>query len=500
MPTIYTKKGYALPESRYLYKRSNRDIYHCVRTKYDYSECVRYVDSALRMSSSLRNALKDFARDSKNPCIVSKLLLHALEFKMYCAKDHVNFISFRENKGLISFMPFGKTQETATDGRWLLKGRQTMKPAKFARSVLNPRLVKRLNDKHFNLFATKFKTFEESTESVLEPTTFQVAYTEKPDEWKFSTGSCMRNKPVVEFYSCFDCQPLIIKTKDNLISGRAILWNTVDLVNVITNEVVASAPFLDRIYSPPEFSELFIRHAEENDYIHRGVSGGIGRIYYKNTEFRDVYVRTTGKTVFTNKWIPYMDTFRYGSCDEKTLYSHCVELDQRFIMDRADGTFFDNGYKKGHVPTAYDGYQKPEDCIIWKARYYKMGGGDTAYCKDDGKCYHIHDPLVINIGNVYYKRDSELLAVDYYTGNLYRKDMMVTRYTTEGNQILVDKRYAHYYKDCPNKIDKVKTEYTFKPSLYHKTKSGEYFTNKYYSNISIDYMFKLEELTPSNRI
>ena len=93
-----------------------------------------------------------------------------------------------------------------------------------------------------------------------------------------------------------------------------------------------------------------------------------------------------------------------------------------------------------------------------------------------------------------------MLAVDYYTGNLYRKDMMVTRYTTEGNQILVDKRYAHFYKDSPNKIDKVKTEYTFKPSLYHKTQSGEYFTNKYYSNISIDYMFKLEELTPSNRI
>jgi hypothetical protein len=473
-----------LPQTRILY--SKKDYNRCfeVKVTYDYMKSGRYASSILKMSTSFRNALKVFANDPKSPCIISKLLLRALSFGMYCSKDHINFISYREQKGLVSFLPFGKSLVTTEDGRWASNGRQTMKPAKFARAILHPRLVKRLNDKHFNNFATKFKAHEESTVASIHPVTFEEAYTENTDTWKYSTSSCMRDKPVQYFYGCFDCYPLVIKDGGGFNMGRAIVWNSVELVDC-NNNVVMTAPYLDRIYSSSDFAELLIDHAIKNSMLYRGTSGGLGTIFFNGEYYQEHYLRVKCQSPHLNKWAPYIDTFRYGSCDGITLYSKRIPLDYRYTFDSTHGVYSDNGYVTGYVQSQYDNYQPPELCLNYGGLFYKKGGYDTIICRDDNEYYHINDPAITPVGSYYYKVDSDKIALCQHHRKYFIKAALVKCYNYADKEILVHKDVASLYKSQPSiSIDKINKEYKFRVS----TKVGnEYFSVKDFENAKNDY-------------
>mgnify|MGYP003349329510 CR=1 FL=1 len=57
-----------------------------------------------------------------------------------------NYWTFRETEGLITFCPAGREQLINDNGTWRREGRQAMKPAKFLREVLHPRLAKRIKE------------------------------------------------------------------------------------------------------------------------------------------------------------------------------------------------------------------------------------------------------------------------------------------------------------------------------------------------------------------
>jgi hypothetical protein len=402
---------------------------------------------------------------------------------MYLTKKYVNFISFREKKGEISFLPYGKECQYTPDGRWSSKNRQTMKPAKFARSILNPYLAKRLNDKHFNSFATRFKSFEESTESVLEESTFEIAYTENEATWAFETGSCMRNKPVSDFYSSFNCRPLIIKTKENKITGRAILWDNVEIVSKSTGEVIKSGKYLDRLYCPPEFARLFIEYAENNDYIHRGITGSLGQIYYEGHHYTDHYVRVKSNETYVGKWAPYLDTFRYGSYDGCTLYNYPVKNDYKYRLDDTHGSISDNGYQQGYIHVYDGGFYAPSDCVEYSGTFYLKGGTYTALLDDGTYCYH-RDPDIISIDNRYYRKSSDKIAICDHTGMHELKQMLVTCWNSAGREVKVHKRYAGFYHK--EKIEKVEPkQYKFKLNTS---------TSDYAENVVLKKYWKFDDL------
>jgi len=465
--TIFSKLGQELPKTRIIYTRKHPRLYFDnIPVTYSFVDSPYNQYSNVTFANNFTTMIDTFAKEG---CIVSKLLLQTRVWQNYVSKKHVNYVSCRETKGLISFTPFGKTIQLTDDNKWSRVGRQTCKPARFAREFLNPRLVKRLNDKHFALFATKFKTFEDAEELIFEQSTFPVAY----DDSNFirETGSCMSKKDVKPFYTKFDCFPLVARRKlDGKLVGRAIIWNDVDLIHTKSGHseiVVSNHVFMDRIYANTvECQEAFLQYANNHGMLHRSAnSGNEFRLGDTRYSVNDCFLKTKPKKGTKLDDIddyPYIDTFRYGDCDDKFLMSKWFECFSRFSYDRTSMSRQDNGYKRGYVKSYHGSYVHPDTCVLYDNIYFEKNSSYVIVCEDDKQHYYYRDDRLKKINKKHYLKSN--LVTCAYSGNYILKHEAVKVYTSTGDEKTVHKKYAslYYSEPPPKKIDKVGEGYKFK--------------------------------------
>lgn len=284
-----------------------------------------------------------------------------------------DYFSFREKKGLISFMPKNREQEINEDGTWKRAGRMEMKPAKWARALLHPRLARRFKDHAFAKFAERFAARELAGELDFEFVSFERGY--NGDHFQHGIDSCMWGENVGPFYRLYGCKCLVATERGSGTHvGRAIYWPKVHGLD-------PSGPvaFLDRVYAiAPDIAEMMLNHAREQGW------------WTKRRQSRDSkrdFVATDGVTHYAKKctvsrdlqgrvdFYPYLDTFTY--MDESDGQLSNEENIGWAGLDHTDGDFTRGGVR------CEDGETRPEDeCVNIDGSWYSRDDDSIVYCED----------------------------------------------------------------------------------------------------------------------
>ncbi len=416
-------------------------------------------------------------------CKLSQLVYKAFLCKRYLNPDMTfDYIDFREKQGMISYQPFGRTQKMSSEGKWCRDGRQEIKPAKFVKQFLHPRLIKKFKDHEIAQFATRFKAFEESLQcDFIISDDIQEAYTYA--NYHSAIESCMTDKNVAPFYKTMGAKVLIARRKSGKLAGRAIYWPSVTFE---TYEGAVTGPFMDRVYAiNEEFSELFIQWAKTNKVWYKyGQNNGSYQSFVspEGTEFHETpaFVKCVDSGSLDDiEFYPYLDTFLFGNDSESltnigdentSAYTYRNTNGDRYINMSAIFVIDYNGNRIKLCDAAdVDGVYYPIDSpLICQAIVDSFGaytfilkenaifGGDMIYyhkslldngaivedthgmfyrakhiTEIDGKKWYIYDPSVCysQADSRYYMREDCILDVMVHReptywgcGNTYRYD------------------------------------------------------------------------------
>lgn len=295
--------------------------------------------------------------------------------------------SFREKSGMISYCPRGREQRLTHDGKWERAGRQDIKPAKWARSMLSPRALRLVGgDAALSAFAARFSAAEAATIMRVEPSDWKTIYNQSL--MSIGVGSCMWNKPVGEFYRALGdgvAIPMIV-TRGGKPAARFILWP-----KVIGEGKTIS--LCDRIYGSPSAQEHVLSWARENGH-HSKTEQSTGCRYANSPDgstlnLRPYHVSVTPFSPSDISFIPYLDTWphgdNYGNGEISGLY--CVpQGESGFEFTCTDGSF--NGGPDDHEGQVQDvdgDWIDEDEAVEIHGVYYHRESSSIVYC-EHGSC------------------------------------------------------------------------------------------------------------------
>lgn len=390
----------------------------------------------LILSESFEELIRKIYWESKVAKVICRILNRQNRIKLFkaigkqlCGSRFLvktlkrNYIAWRETSGLISFWPTQKgTQPLNEDGKWARKGRQDMRISAWAKSILSPRILKYLTDEDFNTFSTLFKREEKSHELRCEI----IPGAEGIDEIYANEqyfGSCMRNKPVGEFYEKMGADVLVCWDGNNKLVARAILWPKIPFF-----KIGGEFRLLDRIYyNLPEHESFVINWAGENGFVSKGVQNKDSKNYFRapNEKFlnENIYYNQYFEenlevkfSNFTVDYYPYLDTFTR-------------QVGDYFYNDEDDSLKTAKKFKKNTY------------------MFYNTDGNKELVDKHEGEVQDIdgdwideNDAVEVN-GDWYLKTDGRI-AVCENDGEYYLKTEMKIVYLSTSNMIFIHERYV----------------------------------------------------------
>jgi hypothetical protein len=218
---------------------------------------------------------------------------------------------------MISYCPNSKTQEVTEDGAWVRKGRQEMKPARWIKAMLNPRLSKRIKDNLFAEFDTLVKKVELESKITFEEVDFEEAYNESNYDPNCCPGSCMWSEPVGPFYRRMGAQAYVAVNNKGQYLGRTVVWPkvTVDSLNepiTLMDRIYANLPEVIEAFRDYAMTQGWFRKQEQSADALTGVVGPDGARHH--------YIMSVkaSRSIEDMDFCPYMDTF-CGSIGTRTM-------------------------------------------------------------------------------------------------------------------------------------------------------------------------------------
>jgi hypothetical protein len=331
------------------------------------------------LSTSLIETLWTFHRDCK--CVAAFLrgvndsgMRRSLLLSETMMGTH---FSFRENDGMISYMPAGREQTFGESGKWERKGRQSIKPAKWLKSMLSPKLLKRFKDSDFATFSEKFRAAELAGKVSFEFVAFRDGYNSanyqggSSDNDPANIHSCMWNADVAPFYTCFPARLLVAKNALGKFCGRAVVWT------LATGET-----FMDRVYAnSPEVTELFLEHAKENSWMRKTrQSTGTSRqvTMSDGTEIVKSMDVKAGCRPECDFW-PYMDTF-FSMNESETRLSNS-ETEAGYLLNSTGGEREEVNNHEGEVEDIDGEWISQDDAYFVEGSYYSNDDERICYCE-----------------------------------------------------------------------------------------------------------------------
>lgn len=330
--------------------------------------------------------LNEFLTSSS--CKISKWLLSDKKWIVDRMLQVGNYYSVRETEGMISYCPAGREQGINLNGDWVRKGRESIRPGKLLKKLFpEKRFQAIITDPEIETFVNRFKAFEER-----DKIHFSVVCTAEDITQAYEEGSreelnsCMKNACVGDFYAAMGAR-LVKAVQNNVLIGRAILWNCIAGDTEIT--------LMDRIYAKDSVIKVFQNYAATQGWWCK-----------VNQNYRDKeFVRRPDGTVgHYNMHIeapipevgfyPYLDTFTYHN----GLSFTTVERHHEHRFDRTEGNYF-----SVYVTTVSGRRIRGEDAIML----------------DDGSIYHPDEVVTCSIQRRYIPREEALYAHRRYEYEAY---------------------------------------------------------------------------------
>jgi hypothetical protein len=338
-----------------------------------------------------------------------------------------DYFTFREAKGMISYMPKGKEQEFNEDGTWKKKNRVARKPGAWMKDMISEAAIKRLGikDNEFADLATAVKLEELSASLTFREVSFEDAY--NSDNYRKAPDSCMWGNRVGPFYRAFGAKCVVCVDGNDQFRARAVVWHD---VKDRTNN--CDITLMDRIYyDAPEVLAAMCAYAASQGW-YRKVNQSRGDNDFVSPDGAEQSLRLQVKSPgghVEESFYPYLDTFQNG--------------DYNSVNNFGDGeySYTSTGGDRGEEDS-HDGEAEDTDGNWWPE--------DEVYCVD-GDYYHQDDRRICYCEDGEFRMRSECRRVD---GSWYPEDEVVYS-EPEGCDILMEDSVeidGEYYSGDSDKI------------------------------------------------
>lgn len=363
------------------------------------------------MKPIISESFKEFLTQKKSK--VARILNSCFDnpTSLLLTDKEINYITFRAD-GTISYLPKGSEHVVCEDGRWSRQNRQTGKPSKIIKKIMNPHLLSLFKDKDFEDFHNLYKAAGESDyEFILRsnqdiPDVYNMSY----EDSGTLGGSCMRgNGHYLRIYE--ECEALQILTLINkhtgVLHGRALVWTFSDMV------------FMDRIYVSDDYMyNLFFLYAEDRGWYRKEYYN----TYYEKTKLVSPDGKRLDRCLVINtptdfRAYPYIDTMSYGGEGYLTNYKEEGDI---YIYDCTNG---ERTEEREEEEDAHEGQTYCECDDTWydddDVRFIDRGcrAGEYAHYDDvieiDGYYFHKDDERIIWINDDPYDKESDKVIYSY---------------------------------------------------------------------------------------
>lgn len=341
------------------------------------------------LSSSLQALLREL--EEQHACC--RLILRAYKRTLSGRKTRLlnpspigDFFTYRENEGQITFCPAGRTQGINENGSWKREGRQGIKPAKWLKAMLHPRIASRIPDHIIGAFATSFKAAESAAQITFQETSeINTAYNE--EKWpKDKPGSCMWDSNVEEFYSLYNVTILTAHQHGKHVA-RAIVWHECRIRGADSTVSV-----MDRIYATsPEVEELMKREAKTRGYWHKTRQNNSAMRDFTlpdgSQETHYLSVKPLARWNDDCSFWPYLDTFRWldTSDGELTNDAHSPDENEGWaeLCDTGGGREIND--HAGQVQDVNGEWIDEGDAVSVNGDYYHYESDSIVTCHRSGE-------------------------------------------------------------------------------------------------------------------
>lgn len=301
------------------------------------------------ISPKLISLLEQFANKSE----VARKLLKSKLSKEDLVDDPINYIAIaKDDPTKISYAYSEKLDKIEPEEYWSFKGRVAAKPAAAIKKFL-----KDVTEKDLDIFTNLYK-------AALAPKNFSFSIVSGSDIKKYYNGnsyayncngtlyaSCMKHDNCNEFFDMYVdnpevCQMLIMLDRDNMLLGRALLWDAVDIEKQIEVKV------MDRVYATNDHENLhhFRDWADDNGYIFRDKQNWFDCLRFQSFGVSKLYKLSLKINNKVYSRYPYVDTFKFWDEKNCTL-SNFLPKDNGYIR-----TLIGNGGNTfGSNALGYDG-------------------------------------------------------------------------------------------------------------------------------------------------
>jgi hypothetical protein len=427
---------------------------------------------------------------------IAKILSKLLKGRNYIVsaavtKKEVNYITFR-NDGTLSFLPAGKEHIVSETNEWKKENRQNGKAGKIIRKVFTERALKLygLKDTDFEQFVNSYKANfggDNYVMSRLNRYAIKGVYdADRMDGGGNLNSSCMNgDSTYLDIYEkCNKLEILVLKDKNDMLAGRALLWQ------------ISDGTFLmDRIYVAKDFMyDIFLNFAEKNNFWRKvDYKSYAEKTFFVNPESKESEIKIfTINTQTDFGRYPYIDTFSYGSDgyltnnidDDKYTYSGTGGgRNEKDDMEEEDENYFYCEHCGGREHIDYGALvcadsARYDNCYVCENHTIEVHT-NSRYPRSTETYFNNGNDDVVEVGNEYYTTESGLVTLCYETGEWELTEDVVwvqgieEYYLADSNQICeID---GEYYLVDSNQICEIDGEYYLTDSNQICGIDGEYY-------------------------
>ena len=276
----------------------------------------------INSSKEFRDLLSHFSKTSD----VAKILSKERISKDILVGNHVDYISISESDpSKISYLTNDRVKLIISKGEclWTSPIRFCCKPGSFVSKIL-----KGIDSKSIETFSNQYRSFaskEQFRFEILKGESIPLAYIDlNYASQRGSLGtSCMKYEKCQDYFGIYENNScvsiLVMKNKNDLILGRALLWN-------FTSVTVPSKKYkiMDRIYTikDEDYSHYFKNWAHDNDYIHKKFQNWTKTLEFEGTDVSpEMRIGIPLDEAHFDNY-PYLDTFKWLDTKDKILYNY----------------------------------------------------------------------------------------------------------------------------------------------------------------------------------
>jgi hypothetical protein len=289
------------------------------------------------ISEELRQVLQEFEHKS----LVAKLLLKGRHSKSNLVDGFVNYISIsKTDSSKISYLSQDRMAKIDQNEYWTTSKRFIAKPGAFVNKIF-----KDIPAREIELFSNIFQLQNEqgslSFRTVSGNQIKKWYYWENYQSQCSSLGSsCMKHDSCQDYLTIYTqnpevCKMLILVDSDDMLVGRALLWN----IDGDKHKI------MDRIYTvnDDKYQHKFKDWADKNGYWYKSEQKwnnclwfeSNGKVELKEIEF-DLPNFQEGDS------LPYMDTFKFGNIKSGKIYNYIPESHRNIrTFIASDGGYYD---------------------------------------------------------------------------------------------------------------------------------------------------------------